>query len=49
MIYFVFVFFGGQRAADENRYAKVPCPYCGAPRGLNPGALCSNCGHMGEV
>ena len=48
-VYFVFVFYGGQRAAYDGRHVKKPCPYCGARRSTNPGALCPNCGQSGDV
>jgi hypothetical protein len=60
MVYFFFVFYGGQRAAFERRFgASAPCPYCKHPvaalRGGNSAVdgECSyvdqNCPHCGQT
>ena len=45
LVYFFFVFYGGQRAAYQGKrpHALTPCPYCRSPRSVS-NSRCSNCG-----
>lgn len=45
LVYFFFVFYGGQKAAYERERLDtlVPCPYCGAARTI-PETRCPGCG-----
>lgn len=44
IVYITFVFYGGQRAAFEDRHRRsVPCPNCRDSAGL-PGDACPTCG-----
>jgi len=45
LVYFFFVFYGGQRAAYQRKRppALTPCPYCGNPLSVSDGR-CSSCG-----
>lgn len=43
LVYFFFVFYGGQRAAHERTYQPLPCQYCRDAQ-VVPGGRCPECG-----
>jgi hypothetical protein len=44
VVYAAFIYYGGQRAAYEDRVRRaVTCPHCGQASGV-PGSACSGCG-----